>query len=60
MGKNSNIVVDCWYTGFADVGHRIYFCVYLGETANQNVSSALAREIAASLIKNNYSQSEES
>lgn len=60
MGKNSNTVVDCWYTGFADVGHRIYFCIYLGETANENVSSALAREIAVSLIRNNYSQSEES
>lgn len=60
MGKNSNITVDCWYVGFADVGHRIYFCIYLGETANQNVSSTLAREIAALLIKNNYSQSGES
>lgn len=60
MGKNNNITVDCWYVGFADVGHRIYFCIYLGETENQNVSSTLAREIAALLIKNNYSQSEES
>jgi len=60
MGKNNNITVDCWYVGFADVGHRIYFCIYLGETENQNVSSTIAREIAALLIKNNYSQSEES
>ena len=60
MGKNNNITVDCWYAGFADVGHRIYFCIYLGETENQNVSSTIAREIAALLIKNNYSQSEES
>lgn len=54
MGKVSGIVADCWYTGFADMGHRIYFCVYLGETANQTVSSARAREIAVSLIKENY------
>ncbi len=54
MGKSSGIVVDCWYTGFADIGHRIYFCVYLGKTANQNVSSTKAREIAVSLIKDNY------
>ncbi len=32
MGKNNNITVDCWYAGFADVGHRIYFCIHLGET----------------------------
>lgn len=51
MGKSNGIVVDAWYTGFADVGHRVYFCVYLGETANQDVSSAAAREIAVSLIR---------
>ncbi len=54
MGKNSGIVVDAWYAGFADVGHRIYFCVYLGETADRNVSSAAAREIAISLVTENY------
>lgn len=54
MGKADGIVVDAWYTGFADVSRRIYFCVYLGETAGQDVSSTLAREIAVSLIKENY------
>ena len=54
MGKSNGIVVDAWYTGFADADHRIYFCVYLGETAGQDVSSARAREIAVSLIKQNY------
>ena len=57
MGKSGGIVVDCWYTGFADMDHRIYFCIYLGATPGQNVSSARAREIAVSLIKENYSQS---
>lgn len=54
MGKANGVVVDCWYTGFADIGHRIYFCIYLGETAGQNISSTLAKEIAVSLIKENY------
>lgn len=54
MGKADGIVVDAWYTGFADVGRRIYFCIYLGETPNQNVSSTLAREIAVSLINENF------
>lgn len=54
MGKANGVVVDAWYTGFADVGHRIYFCIYLGETANQNVSSTRAREIAISLIKDYF------
>lgn len=51
MGKADGVVVDCWYAGFADVGRQIYFCVYLGETDGQNVSSALAREIAVLLVK---------
>lgn len=54
MGKANGVVVDAWYTGFADVGHRIYFCIYLGETANQNISSTQAREIAVSLTKDYF------
>lgn len=51
MGKAYGIVVDSWYTGFADTtDNRIYFCVYLGETNNQNVSSAKAREIAIKIV----------
>ncbi len=50
MGKANGIVVDAWYAGFADLDRRIYFCIYLGETADQNVSSGLAREIAVSLL----------
>lgn len=51
MGKAYGIVVDSWYTGFADTtDDRIYFCVYLGETDNQNVSSAKAREIAIKIV----------
>ncbi len=54
MGKKDGVVVDAWYTGFADVGRRIYFCVYLGETAGRDVSSVLAREIAVTLIREHF------
>lgn len=55
MGKAHGIVVDSWYTGFADIADkRIYFCVYLGETNNKNVSSAKAREIAIKIISDNW------
>ena len=51
MGMSYSIVVDSWYTGFADTADkRIYFCVYLGETDNNNVSSAKAREIAVKIV----------
>lgn len=51
MGKAHGIVVDSWFTGFADRdGNRIYFCVYLGETDDANVSSAKAREIAVKIV----------
>lgn len=54
MGKADGIVVDSWYTGFADIADkRIYFCVYLGETDNKNVSSAKAREIAINILSDN-------
>ena len=54
MGKADGIVVDSWYTGFADIADkRIYFCVYLGETDNKNVSSAKAREIAINIVSGN-------
>lgn len=51
MGKSYGIVVDSWFTGFADTPEkRIYFCVYLGETDNKDVSSAKAREIAITIV----------
>lgn len=51
MGMAHGIVVDAWYTGFADTADkRIYFCVYLGETDNADVSSAKAREIAVKIV----------
>lgn len=51
MGKNHGVVVDSWFTGFADNSEkRIYFCVYLGETENKDVSSVKAREIALEIV----------
>ena len=51
LGKADGIVVDAWFTGFADTAKgRTYFCVYLGETEGENVSSAKAREIALQIL----------
>lgn len=52
MGKDKGIVVDSWFTGFADTKEsgRIYFSIYLGETNNKNVSSTKAKEIAINII----------
>ena len=51
MGSRDGTAVDAWFTGFADRDEkRIYFCVYLGETANQDVTSAKAREIAVKIV----------
>lgn len=54
MGKSYGVVVDSWYSGFADTAdNRIYFCVYLGETYNKDVSSTKAREIAIEIVSDN-------
>lgn len=52
MGKAGGVVVDAWFTGFADIDQeqRVYFCVYLGESLGKEVSSARAKEIAFQLI----------
>lgn len=51
MGKAGGVVVDAWFTGFAESTRgNIYFCVYLGRTDGMDVSSALAREIAVRLV----------
>lgn len=51
LGMAQGIVVDAWFTGFADSDDgRIYFCVYLGETEGADVSSAKAKEIAGKLL----------
>lgn len=51
MGKTQGSVVDAWFTGFAEKKEgNVYFCVYLGRTDGQDVSSALAKEIAIKLI----------
>lgn len=55
MGKDQGIVVDAWFTGFAEnTEGNIYFCVYLGRTDGMNVSSSLAKEIAIQLVSDYY------
>lgn len=57
MGKAEGIVVDAWFTGFAEgTEGKIYFCVYLGRTDGMNVSSPLAKEIAIQIVTDYYSQ----
>lgn len=52
MGKVAGVVVDAWYTGFADrADGRVYFCVHLDETAAEEVSSSKAREIAVEILR---------
>lgn len=53
LGKSQGVVVDAWFTGFADTmkGKR-YFCVYLGETEGKDVSSTKAKEIAIEIVSN--------
>lgn len=51
MGKAEGVVVDAWFTGFAERAEgKLYFCVHLGRTDGMNVSSTLAKEIAISLV----------
>ena len=51
MGKADGVVVDAWFTGFSDTAEkRVYFSVYLGETAGENVSSTRAKEIATEIL----------
>lgn len=51
MGKDSGVVVDAWFTGFAERAEgNLYYCVYLGRTDHMDVSSARAKEIAIRLV----------
>ena len=52
MGKAEGIVVDAWFTGFAERPEgNLYFCVYLGSSDDKNVTSAAAREIAVKILE---------
>ena len=59
MGKVQGIVVDAWYTGFAEYGNEtIYFCVHLSESgkaknaeSEHEISSAFAKEIAIAILQ---------
>lgn len=51
MGKTDGITVDAWFTGFAETSEEpVYFCVYLGQSEERDVTSAAARDIAVQII----------
>lgn len=55
MGKVDGIVVDAWYTGFAQGSEGdLYFCVRLDRTDGKDVSSSLAKEIAIKIVSDHY------
>ena len=51
MGKADGVVVDAWFTGFAERAEgNLYFCIYLGRTEDADVTSSKAKEIAVQMI----------
>lgn len=51
LGVANDIVVDAWFTGFAEsTTGNIYFCVRLGRADGMDVSSTLAKEIALKIV----------
>lgn len=55
MGKAEGVVIDAWFTGFAESTEgKIYFCVHLGRTDGMNVSSMLAKETAIQIVSDYY------
>ena len=51
MGRVDGIVIDAWFTGFAETTEgKLYFCVRLGRTDGMDVSSLLAKEIAIQIV----------
>lgn len=57
MGKAEGIVVDAWFTGFAESADgNLYFCVHLDRTDGMNFSSPQAKEIAIQIVSDYYGQ----
>lgn len=55
MGKTDGVVADAWFTGFAEnAEENLYFCVYLGKTDSNAVSSSLAKDIAIQIVLDYY------
>lgn len=54
MGR-SNGIIDAWFTGFAEhTEGRVYFCVYLGKTDDERISSTVAKEIAIRIVSDYF------
>ncbi len=57
MGKAQGILVDAWFTGFAEGAEgKIYFCVHLGRTDDVNVSGQEAKGIAIQIVSDYFKQ----
>ena len=55
LGAAENIVVDAWFTGFAEtIDGNKYFFVYLGQSDEQETSSAIAKQIAIQILNDNF------
>ena len=51
LGVANDIVVDAWFTGFAESAKgNIYLCVRLGRTDGMDVSSTMAKEISIKIV----------
>lgn len=54
MGR-SNGIIDAWFTGFAEhMEGRVYFCVYLGKTDDERISSTVAKGVAIRLVSDYF------
>lgn len=54
-GKLNNISLDSWFVGMFEVNQEFtYFAVHLSQSQDPDVSSALAKEIAISIIEGEY------
>ena len=51
MGKAGGVGVDACFTGFAERAEgNLYFCIDLGRTEDEDVTSSKAKEIAVQMI----------
>lgn len=55
FGKRADNKVDCWFTGFIDQpNERIFFCIYLGDSSDANITTDNAKNIVLQILENEY------
>ncbi len=58
MGKENGVLVDAWFTGFAETAEKqIIFCIYHGKSDEKNASGATAKDIAVRLVEEYFNES---